>query len=90
VQEPPSNEALQGIDAYEQMVNTFTEQARAYWGLWGPPGEVMANKGWRLGRRCNARISSGSGKPTKRGIVPNTLPPLIQPSVSPDGTRGSF
>ena len=38
---PQSNEALQGIDAYEQMVNTFAEQARAYWKLWGPLGDPM-------------------------------------------------
>ena len=35
------SEALQGLDAYEQMVNTFAEQAKSYWGLWGPPGEAM-------------------------------------------------
>ncbi len=38
---PRGNEALQGLDAYEQMVNTFAEQAKSYWGLWGPPGEAM-------------------------------------------------
>ena len=41
VQGPQSNEALQGIDAYEQLVNTFAEQAKAYWQLWGPLGEPM-------------------------------------------------
>ena len=42
VQGPQSNEAaIQGIDAYEQMVNTFAEQAKAYWQLWGPLGEPM-------------------------------------------------
>ena len=38
---PQSNEALEGIDAYEQMVNTFAEQSRAYWKLWGPLGDPM-------------------------------------------------
>ncbi len=38
---PRGDEALQGLDAYEQMVNTFAEQAKSYWGLWGPPGEAM-------------------------------------------------
>ncbi len=40
---PPGggDEALRGLDGYEQMVNTFAEQARAYWRLWGPPGEAM-------------------------------------------------
>ena len=43
MQEGPGggDEALRGLDGYEQMVNTFAEQARAYWGLWGPPGEAM-------------------------------------------------
>jgi hypothetical protein len=41
MQGPNNDEALQGLDAYEQMVNTFAEQARAYWGMWGPPGEAM-------------------------------------------------
>ena len=41
LQGPQNNEALRGLDGYEQMVNTFAEQARAYWGLWGPPGEAM-------------------------------------------------
>ena len=35
--------ALQGLDAYEQMVNIFAQQAKGYWELWGPPGEAM---GW--------------------------------------------
>jgi hypothetical protein len=34
-------EALRGLDAYEQMVNTFAQQAKDYWSLWGPPGEAM-------------------------------------------------
>ncbi len=31
----------QGLDVYERMVNTFAENARAYWGAWGPLGEPM-------------------------------------------------
>ena len=34
-------EALQELDAYERMLDTFTDQAKAYWGLWGPMGEHM-------------------------------------------------
>ncbi len=41
MQVPGGSEAIQGLDAYEQMVNTFAEQAKAYWRLWGPPGEPM-------------------------------------------------
>jgi hypothetical protein len=35
------NEAVQGLDGYEQMVDTFAEQAKAYWRLWGMLGEHM-------------------------------------------------
>jgi hypothetical protein len=36
------DEALRGLDAYEQMLDTFADQAKAYWGLWGMLGEHMA------------------------------------------------
>jgi hypothetical protein len=42
VQGPQSNGALEGIEAYEQMVDTFARNAKAYWELWGPLGEPMA------------------------------------------------
>jgi hypothetical protein len=29
------------LDAYGQMVDTFAEQAKVYWGLWGPLDEPM-------------------------------------------------
>ena len=47
MQGPRGDEALQGLDGYEQMVDTFAEQAKAYWRLWGP----RANGPWhrRLG-----------------------------------------
>ncbi len=38
---PRGDEALQGLDTYERMVNTLAENAKAYWGLWGPTGEPM-------------------------------------------------
>ena len=41
MQGPRGDEALQGLDGYEQMVNTFAEQAKAYWRMWGPLGEPM-------------------------------------------------
>jgi hypothetical protein len=34
-------EALRGLDGYEQLMDTFTEQAKAYWEKWGPMGEHM-------------------------------------------------
>jgi hypothetical protein len=41
VQGPQDDEGLQGLDGYEQMLNTFAENARAYWRVWGPLGEPM-------------------------------------------------
>jgi len=32
----------QGIDGYEQMMNTFAEQAKTFWKSMGPAGEPMA------------------------------------------------
>ena len=36
-------EVPQGLDVYEQMVNTFAEQAKIFWGMWGPAGEPMVH-----------------------------------------------
>lgn len=41
MQGPRDDKALQGLDNYEQMVNNFSEEAKAYWGLWGQLGEPM-------------------------------------------------
>ena len=41
MQGPRNAETLQGLDGYEQMVNTFAQNAKAYWLLWGPQGEPM-------------------------------------------------
>ena len=38
---PRVDEPLQGLDGYEQMVNTFAEQAKTFWRSWGPTGEPM-------------------------------------------------
>jgi hypothetical protein len=35
------DEDLQGLDAYEQMVDTFAEQAKVYWRSWEMLGEHM-------------------------------------------------
>jgi hypothetical protein len=35
------DEAAQGLDGYEQMVDNFAEQAKAYWKLWGILGDHM-------------------------------------------------
>ncbi len=40
---PPGggDEALRGLDGYEQMLETFTQNAKNYWRVWGPLGEPM-------------------------------------------------
>jgi hypothetical protein len=38
---PRGDEALQGLDAYEQWVNTFADNAKLYWQMWGLQGEPM-------------------------------------------------
>lgn len=38
---PGGNDPLQGLEVYEQMVDTFAEQAKAYWRMWGPVGDPM-------------------------------------------------
>jgi hypothetical protein len=35
------DEALRGLDSYERMLDTFADQAKAYWGVWGMLGEHM-------------------------------------------------
>jgi hypothetical protein len=39
---PQADEVPQGIDAYEQMINIFAEQAKTFWKSMGPAGEPMA------------------------------------------------
>ncbi len=41
MQGPRGDEPLRGLDCYEQMVNTFAENAKAYWRLWGSLGHPM-------------------------------------------------
>ena len=41
MQGPREDETLRGLDTYEQMVDTFAEQAKAYWSPWGMMGEHM-------------------------------------------------
>jgi hypothetical protein len=39
---PQADEIQQGMDAYEQMMNSFAEQAKTFWKSAGPAGEPMA------------------------------------------------
>jgi hypothetical protein len=38
---PRNDEAVRGLDGYEHMVNTFAQNAKTYWRLWGALGEPM-------------------------------------------------
>src|SRR5829696_87863 len=39
---PQADPGQQGIDVYEQMMNTFTQQAKTFWKSMGAAGEPMA------------------------------------------------
>ena len=39
---PRADEAKQGLDDYEQLINTFAEHAKTFWKSRGPAGEPMA------------------------------------------------
>jgi len=39
---PGDHEVRQGIDGYEQMMNTFADQAKTFWRSLGAAGEPMA------------------------------------------------
>jgi hypothetical protein len=57
LQGPRGDEALRGLDGYEQMVDTFAQEAKAYWRLWGPLGEPMVRTvdGWANQQRSYLR-----------------------------------
>jgi len=54
MQGPRGDEAIRGLNGYEQMVDNFAEQAKAYWRLWGPLGEPMIRgvDAWAEGQRA--------------------------------------
>jgi hypothetical protein len=54
---PRGDESLQGLDGYEQMVNTFAEQAKIFWRLWVPAGEPMVRgiKAWAEMQRADVQ-----------------------------------
>ena len=41
MQRLPGGEFPPGLDAYEQMVNTFAKNAKDFWRQWGPLGDPM-------------------------------------------------
>ena len=66
MQVPGGGEAIQGLDGYEQLVDTFAEQGKAYWQMWGPQGEAMVRgvDAWAEMQRANIQLlrqTYGSG-----------------------------
>jgi hypothetical protein len=62
----PMQERPQGLYAYEQMVNTFAEQAKMFWRMWGPAGDPMVRgiEAWAEMQRAYLqwlRQTTGSG-----------------------------
>ena len=49
--------ALRGLEGYEQMVNTFAQNAKAYWRFWGPMGAPMVQsiEAWEQMQRAYIR-----------------------------------
>ena len=70
MQGPWGGEVAQGIDGYEQMVNTFTEQAKTFLRSWGPVGEpmVMGIEAWAQMQHAYIKwlrqtLEAGGGRP---------------------------
>jgi hypothetical protein len=49
VQRPRGEEVLRGLDGYERMVDTFAQNARAYWGCVGSAGRTDGSRRRGLG-----------------------------------------
>ena len=58
MQGPRGDKVLQGLDVYEQMVNTFADQAKAYWRMWGPIGEpmILGIEAWAEMQRATVQL----------------------------------
>ena len=58
MQVPGGGDARQGLEVYEQMVDTFAEQAKAYWRLWGLQGEPMVRgiEAWAEMQRASVQL----------------------------------
>lgn len=68
-----SEEAVQGLDVYEQMLDTFAEQAKAYWRMWGMLGDHMVRNvdSWAAQQRSYLEwLRQNHGD----GIDPNSSP----------------
>jgi hypothetical protein len=69
------DEALKGLDGYEQMVDSFAERAKAYWRMWGMMGEHMVRNvdSWAAQQRSYVQwLRQTRGE----GIDPNRPPNL--------------
>jgi hypothetical protein len=65
-QGPPGGDEAQqkALEAYEQMLNTFENNAKDFWGMWGAPGESMVQgieASVRMQRACLQLLRQASG-----------------------------
>ena len=79
----PGGEAQQGLDGYEQMVDSFAEQAKTFWRSWGPAGEPMVQgiEAWSQMQRgylqwLRQTVNAGGGA-AQRTRPASGMPPLL-------------
>ena len=61
---PGSDQAKQALEAYEQMLNTFENNAKDFWGMWGASGESMVQgieASVQMQRSCLQLLRQASG-----------------------------
>lgn len=67
------DEVLRGLDGYERMVNIFAENAKAYWGAWGPLGEPMVRGVETWAEMQRAYLQWLRQTPGARGSAPSEV-----------------
>jgi hypothetical protein len=79
----PGGEALQGLDGYEKMVDSFAEQAKAFWRSLGPTGEPMVQgiEAWAQMQRAYIQWVQQSfeagGRASQGAKRTSGVPPLL-------------
>ena len=70
LQGPRVDEAIRGLDGYEQMEDNFAEQTQAYWRLWGPLGEPIVRgvdaRGGGATRVSQCQTTAGAPRHTQK------------------------
>jgi hypothetical protein len=79
----PGGEALQGLGGYEKMVDSFAEQAKAFWRSLGPTGEPMVQgiEAWAQMQRAYIQWVQQSfeagGRASQGAKRTSGVPPLL-------------